>query len=184
MVCQDRWRQLSRSPRPVLKVNHRIQGLNFGQRDFKTHIHPLAHPLPHTRVMTQVLLLLPINTYCNCECLRHLMTLCGQLENGIWRTICLQDQWNKASATASPFASSRCCSLKDGVLKMEDKEQKGWSPFFAARHFYDEHNSANAILEQKTVIFSLKKTVLLCVKWNRDCTINARKALIAREKMW
>lgn len=65
---------------------------------------------------------------------------------------------------------------------MEDKEQKGWSPFFAARHFYDKHNSTNTIVGQKTVIFSLKN-VLLCVKWNRDCAINARKELIAREKM-
>lgn len=129
-VCQDRWRQLSRSPRLVLKVSHHIQGLNFGQRDFKARIHPLTHSLPHTHTHTRndPGLTYPAYKYiqyCNCECLRHLMTLCGQLENGIWRTICLQDQWNKASATASPFTSSRCCSLKGGILKMEDNGKGG-----------------------------------------------------------
>lgn len=73
-----------------------------------------------------------------------------------------QDQGNKASATASPFASSRCCSLKDGILKMEDKKQKGWFPVFAGGHFYDKHSSATSIRGQKIVIFRLKK-MCLCV---------------------
>lgn len=145
VVCHHGWCQLSRSPLPVLKVNHRIQGLNFRHRDFQTLIHPLTHSLSHTYVMTQVLLLPPINTYCNCERLRHHMTLCGLLQNGLWRTKCLEDRWNKASSPTSPFSLPRCCSLSDGILKMEDEEQKGWFPFFGGRHFYEEHNSGGKI---------------------------------------
>lgn len=96
-VCQDRWRQLAGSPRPELKVSHRVRGLNFRQRDFQTLIHAPTHP--HTCNDPGP----SINTNCNCECLRHLVALCGQLENGIWRTTPLQIQWNNRSTTASPF---------------------------------------------------------------------------------
>lgn len=120
-VCQDRWRQLAGSPRPELKVSHRVRGLNFRQRDFQTLIHAPTHP--HTCNDPG----LSINTNCNCECLRHLVALCGQLENGIWRTTPLQIQWNNRSTTASPLFFSllhRRCILKEDILKMEDKVKK------------------------------------------------------------
>lgn len=119
-VCQDRWRQLARSPRPVLKVSHRVRGLNFRRRDFQTLVHAPTHP--HTCNDPG----LSINTNCNCECLRHLMALCGQLENGTWRTTCLQVGWNDRSTTASPlfFLLHCCCILKEDSLKMEDKVKK------------------------------------------------------------
>lgn len=38
-------------------------------------------------------------------------------------------------------------------------------------------------VDRKLSFSACKKKVLLCVKWNRDCAVNAREALIAREKM-
>lgn len=61
---------------------------------------------------------------------------------------------------------------------MEDKEQKGWAPFFAGQHFHGEQNSRT-----ENYHFQPKKNVLLCVQWNRDSTVHVREAPIAQEKM-